>query len=69
MAITYTYSFNCIIKYRLKGENQNTESPKFNDTSNLVTFTSTESVPTNLELPFPEYISGTENGIKWYEHI
>ena len=66
MAIKYTYSFNCTIKYRFKGETANTAEPKFSDSTALITFDSEQADISKLTLSLPNYLQGVEDGIRWY---
>lgn len=72
MATKYTYSFNCIIKYRFPGESNDTSTPKFSDSSSLysceseITPEALTAQTTTLSLPLPGYIAGDGTEIKWY---
>ncbi len=66
MATNYSYNFNCVIKYRFNGEDDNKPEFRFNDSTQLVTINSTESDIMKLKLPLPNYIRGVEDEIEWF---
>jgi hypothetical protein len=63
MAIKYTYSFNCIIKYRFSDEAVNIKNPRFDDSSFIYSCESEEGVD-NIKIPLPNYLQGSEKDIR-----
>lgn len=69
MAITYTYSFNCTIKYRLSTEADDIAppaSPTFSDSSVLYSCTTNTAEVENIKVPLPAYLQGTDANLQWY---
>jgi hypothetical protein len=66
MAITYTYSFNCTIKYRLSSETVDTLTPTFDDSIVLYSCTAETTKLDDIKVPLPDYLQGVDTNIQWY---
>lgn len=66
MATTYTYSFNCTIKYRLSSEAADASTPTFDDSIVLYSCTAETTELDSIKVPLPDYLQGVESSIQWY---
>lgn len=66
MATTYTYSFNCTIKYRLSSDTADTSTPTFDDSIVLYSCTAETTDLNNIKVPLPDYLQGAGANIQWY---
>ncbi len=66
MATTYTYSFNCTIKYRLSSEIADTSTPTFDDSIVLYSCTAETTDLESIKVPLPDYLQGADANLQWY---
>jgi hypothetical protein len=66
MAIIYTYSFNCTIKYRISTEADDVSTPTFDDSIVLYSCTAETTDLESIKVPLPDYLQGSDANVQWY---